>query len=202
MPIICIANLKGGVGKTSIALNLIHHLNPSVIIDLDVHGGLREINDLLREPPLDIKRTTDRSQLMKWLDTDEMTIVDCGGFDTALIKCAISQADFVVVPSSDDATEQLALRKFNDVIKDVNEQWIQSDDKVKAQVVLNRIHHSRRDFSDVERLINGLDSLDLCPVKIRQSASIPAAAFSGQGVKSGSSAAQFNQLSKYILNNI
>lgn len=199
MAVICITNQKGGVGKTSIALNLIHHLKPTQIIDLDIHGGLSEVN-LLRESPLEIKKTTDVNQLLKWLDTNEMTIVDCGGFDTDLIKCAISQADFVLTPSTDDPTDQLALRKFNNVVKAVNDEWIQSNEKVKANVVLNRVHHSRRDFSDLSALIDGLDCLELCPIKIRQSASVPAAAFSGEGVKSGSAAAQFSQLAKHIEN--
>lgn len=199
MPIVCITNQKGGVGKTSIALNLIHHLNPSQIIDLDVHGGLSEVN-LLRENPLEIKRTKDINQLLSWLDTEEMTVIDCGGFDTDLIKCAISQADFVLTPSTDDPTDQLALRKFNDVVKAVNEDWIQSGEKIKASVVLNRVHHSRSDFSDIAGLIDSLDYMELCPIKIKQSASIPSAAFSGSGVKSGSAAAQFNQLAKHIAN--
>ncbi|EJG1894836.1 TPA: ParA family protein [Vibrio parahaemolyticus] len=197
MPVVCIANQKGGVGKTSIALNLVHHLTPSQIIDLDVHGGLSEVN-LLREKPLDIKRTTEIDQLLKWLDTDELTIIDCGGFDTDLIKCALSQADFILTPSTDDPTDQLALRKFNDVVKAVNEEWIQSGEKVKASVVLNRVHPNRSDFSDIAELIDGLDSMELCPIKIKQSVSIPAAIFLGSGVKSGTSAAQFSQLAKHI----
>lgn len=46
MSVICVANSKGGTGKTTVSLNLIHHLNPDFIIDLDIHKGLSDLNRL------------------------------------------------------------------------------------------------------------------------------------------------------------
>lgn len=198
MAVICVSNQKGGTGKTSVTLNLIHHLNPKQIIDLDVHGGLSKLNQL-RGQPLEIKVTKKKSELLDWLDTKDLTIVDCGGFDSELIRYALSQSDYILTPSTDDPTDQFALVDFNNVIKEVSNMV---GEKLCAYVLHNKVHHSRNDFSDMDNHIDQLDHLKLCPVRINASASIPSAAFSGESVKSGTVAAQFSFLSKHIFEKV
>ena len=194
MPVICVANSKS-TGKTTISLNLIHHLSPDFIIDLDIHKGLSDINRL--GGGLSIHSTQNKEELLRWLDCeDKLVFVDTGGFDSTLNRIALSQSDVIITPTSDDPHDQLRLVKFNETMSAVSE--MVNEDLI-AHVILNRVHHSRRTFDDFDELVGGLKHLTRLQRVIPQSAKLPRAAFKGQAVKSGSLAAIFNGLSKDIL---
>ncbi|HBC3931549.1 TPA: ParA family protein [Vibrio parahaemolyticus] len=198
MPVICVANSKGGTGKTTVSLNLIHHLKPDFIIDLDIHKGLTDVNRL--GGSLEIHRTQDKSQLLDWLGEDEKLIfVDTGGFDSTLNRWALSQADFILTPTSDDPSDQLRLMDFNKTMVAVSDMV---KEPLTAYALLNRVHHSRRAFEDFDSLIAGLSHMKRLPNVIPQSASLPKAAFKGQPVKSGTIAADFSKLAKDIKMNL
>lgn len=194
MPVICIANSKGGTGKTTITLNLIHHLTPDFIIDLDIHKGLSDINRLGGD--LVIHRTQDKDELLEWLGSDDkLIVVDTGGFDSTLNRIALSQADFILTPTSDDPSDQLRLLDFDKTMAAVSNMVNES---LTAHVVLNRVHHSRRSFDDFDLLMSKLKHMTRIKHVIPQSAALPKAAFKGQPVKSGTIAADFSKLAKEI----
>lgn len=194
MPVICVANSKS-TGKTTISLNLIHHLSPDFIIDLDIHQGLSDINKL--GGGLNIHSTQNKEELLRWLDCgDKLVFVDTGGFDSTLNRIALSQSDVIITPTSDDPHDQLRLVKFNETMSSVSE--MVNEDLI-AYVILNRVHHSRRTFDDFDELVNGLKHLTRLPRVIPQSAELPKAAFKGQAIKSGTLAARFNKLSEDII---
>lgn len=128
--------------------------------------------------------------------TDDTVIIDCGGFDSDITRYSISQADYILTPSSDDAPDQLALIEFNRVMKEVS---ASVSEKLTAKIILNKVHHSRSDFSDFDSLIDGLDYLERLPFTIPHSALIPKASFKGGGVKSGNIASKFLKLSKEVI---
>jgi chromosome partitioning protein len=194
MPVIVIANQKGGTGKTSISLNLIHHIKPDLIIDADIHKGISNILSL-GDNKIEVRRATDKNQIVEWVQTDKTVLIDCGGFDSDITRYAISQGDYIITPTTDDPTDQFALRDFNKVLASVSKMV---NEKLTANVLLNRVHHSRHEFKDIDLLIDGLEHLDRLPVMIQQSAQIPKAAFKGEGVKGGSVSDKFKQLSKII----
>ncbi|AZS27500.1 ParA family protein (plasmid) [Vibrio anguillarum] len=194
MPVICVANSKGGTGKTTVSLNLIHHLQPDFIIDLDFHKGLSDINRLGGN--LEIHRTQEKAQLLEWFeDESKLVFVDTGGFDSTLNRIALSQSDFILTPTSDDPSDQLRLLDFDKIMADVSESV---KEHLVAYALLNRVHHSRRSFDDFDELIGGLKHLERMPNVIPQSASLPKAAFKGLPVKSGTIAADFSKLTKEI----
>lgn len=194
MPVICVANSKGGTGKTTVSLNLIHHLQPDFIIDLDLHKGLSDLNRL--GGSLEVHRTQEKSQLLEWLeDESRLIFVDTGGFDSTLNRIALSQSDFILTPTSDDPSDQLRLLDFDKTMAAVSEMV---NEHLIAHALLNRVHHSRRSFEDFDELISGLKHLERMPNVIPQSASLPKAAFKGNAVKSGTIAADFSNLAKEI----
>lgn len=198
MSIICIANIKGGTGKTSICLNLIYHLKPDLIIDADIHKG---ISNLLRlgDNKTEIRNAKSKDQIIQWTKSEKTILIDCGGFDSDITRYAISQADYIITPTTDDPTDQFALVEFNKIMKSVSSMV---DEKLTANILLNRVHHSRRDFKDLDNLLSGLDHLERLPFTVPQSAQIPQAAFKGEAVKSGAVGAKFSNISKNILSNL
>ncbi|CAK1748371.1 putative ATPase [Vibrio crassostreae] len=195
MPVICVANSKGGTGKTTVSLNLIHHLTPDFIIDLDIHkGGLSDLNRLGGN--LEIHRTQEKDELLGWLEDDRKLIfVDTGGFDSTLNRVALSQSDFILTPTSDDPSDQLRLLDFDKTMAAVSEMV---NEHLIAHALLNRVHPNRRSFDDFEELVGGLKHFAIMPNVISQSAALPKAAFKGMPVKSGTIAADFSNLAKEI----
>ncbi len=194
MPVICVANSKGGTGKTTVSLNLIHHLKPDFIIDLDIHKGLSDLNRL--GGSLEIYRTQEKDELLGWLEDDgKLIFVDTGGFDSTLNRVALSQSDFILTPTSDDPSDQLRLLDFDKTMAAVSEMV---NEHLTAHALLNRVHHSRRSFDDFDELVGGLKHLARMPNVIPQSAALPKAAFKGMPVKSGTIAADFSNLAKEI----
>lgn len=198
MAIICISNSKGGTGKTSVSLNLIHHIEPDLIIDADVHKGISNLLSLGKNT-IEIRHATSKQQIINWAKTNKTVLIDCGGFDSDITRYAISQADYIITPTSDDPTDQFALIEFNKVMKAVSQMV---NEKLTAHILINRVHHSRQDFKDLDNLLSGLEHLERLPFTIPQSALIPKSAFKGEAVKSGAIGAKFNKLSKHALKNL
>lgn len=194
MSVICIANSKGGTGKTSVSLNLIHHLQPDLIIDADIHKGISNILSL-GDNSIEIRHATSKQQIIEWTKTDKVVLIDCGGFDSDITRYAISQSDYTVTPTTDDPTDQFALVEFNKVMKAVSQMV---NEPLTAYIVLNRVHHSRTDFKGLDKLLTDLEHLDRLPINIPQSALIPKSAFKGEAVKNGSIAIKFEKLKKHI----
>lgn len=198
MSIVCIANSKGGTGKTSLSLNLIHHLQPDLIIDADVHRGISNLLSL-GDNAIEVRHAETKQDIINWTKTDKLVLIDCGGFDSDITRYAISQADKIITPTTDDPTDQFALLEFNKVMRAVSQMV---KEKLTALIVLNRVHHSRSEFKDLDSLLDDLEHLHRSPITIPQSALIPKAAFNGKAVLSGGVASKFSILAKDIKSNI
>lgn len=151
--IIVVAHNKGGVGKTSIALNLAASLKPSLIIDQDLHQGLAIINQL-RYKQLPVVTCETKSELidaLKKSDSNNDVLVDCGGFDSDLNRIAVAAADLVIVPANGDITEKIGLRRFDEMLIQLSEEMEQH---INVHVLFNRVHHAKRNFGEIEDFIS------------------------------------------------
>lgn len=190
-----VANSKGGTGKTSFSLNLIPHLKPDLIIDADVHENISYFLGC-GDNTIKVERANSLEDMIKFCDIENKTVlIDCGGFDVDIVGYAISQADYIITPSSDDATEQYGLVKFNDVMAEISKA---TGCKLVANVVLNKVHHSRSSFTEMADLIDDLEYLHLSKTVIPHSALIPKAVINGCAVTKGNLPLKF----KNVVNNL
>lgn len=199
MAIICIANSKGGTGKSSVAINLQHHMKIDVIIDIDTtHHALSKILSL-SDKSYDIRLPKSENEILELCqqlsEEGKNVLIDCGGFDSVFNQYAISQADLVLTPTNDDPSEQIGISEFNEVMRKASEMV---DTKLIAHVLITKVHPSRRDFSMLTDYIDTLEHLEVLPLVIPFSAQIPKAQYEGSAVKSGSIAARFNKLASLI----
>lgn len=195
MTIYVIANCKGGTGKTAIALNLIPHIQPDLIIDADAHKSITFLLETANSL-IELRQAKSKEDIIKWCAEDKTIMIDCGGFDSAITRYAISQADFIITPTSDDPTEQFGLVVFNDVLKEVSKMV---DCHLVANVLLNKVHHSRTNFNDFKETLKSLEHTNLLNVVIPHTAAIPQAAFKGEAVKSGSLPIKFKNVIKTLI---
>jgi chromosome partitioning protein len=178
-----IAHNKGGVGKTTLTLNLAAAMRPDSIIDLDTHQSLAILNQLRPEASrLPVHLCNTRQELVAQLRQSERgstILVDCGGFDSDLTRMAVAAADVVLVPVKDDLPELIGLRRFDDVLSELSQEMEQH---IHGHVLFNRIHPSRTRFDDVERFLSEARHLGRLNSTIAARKAYPSALAKGLGV--------------------
>lgn len=116
MKVIAITAEKGGVGKSTIALNLATHLDepdrPTAIIDLDPQRSLRVWFDR-REAETPILVETNAAELGDVLDAARgdgvgFAILDLAPHDSATMATAMRAADLVLIPCRPNAFDLAA----------------------------------------------------------------------------------------------
>lgn len=156
--IVVLAHDKGGVGKTTTALNLAEILKPDIIIDQDTHNNLVILNQLRKEEEqLNVLSNLSKGELINTLSKSaqgQLILVDCGGFDSELNRIAIAASDLTIVPANDDINEVIGLKRFNKTLAQISADM---GEKIIGHVMFNRVHHSRKNFHDVESFIASKD---------------------------------------------
>jgi len=109
MKIIAVASTKGGVGKSTIAINLastLMYLNDNVVLaDADAQQSSflfaedRKNSDIpaIDAIEVDTPESLDEAIHAYHQDKDYM-IIDCGGRDTVMFRTALIKADAIIVP--------------------------------------------------------------------------------------------------------
>ena len=201
--IISLAHNKGGVGKTTTALNLIPVLKPDVIIDQDAHSGLEVLNQL-REQPFNVITCDNKKELINILKTSEqgkMILIDCGGFDSDLNRIAIAASDLIIVPANDDVTELIGLKSFDKVLADLSKNFKK---ELTGHVLYTRAHPSRKNFDYIDEYLSKSNYLKRLNSIISHRKTFEIAKRDGLGVvehkktKYGDSAKEIKVLAKEI----
>jgi len=140
--IITIAHQKGGVGKSTIALNLAIELNKKYdlkVIDLDYQKSITIFNETRKEKklkPLNIIHIEHQKELIDVLkNNNELILIDSGGFDSDLNRIAIIGADLVITPVSNNLIEIYGLEAFKKILKELKE----IEPEIKSYILLNNI---------------------------------------------------------------
>ncbi len=141
--VITIAHQKGGVGKSTIALNLAVELGkkyPLNVIDLDYQKSISVFNENRKETglkPLNIIPVKNKKELMKVIDnTDGIILIDSGGFDSDLNRIAIVGADIIITPLSNNLIEIYGLETFKKILIELRE--VRND--LKSNILLNNVN--------------------------------------------------------------
>ena len=141
--IITIAHQKGGVGKSTVAINLATELNKKhnlKVIDLDYQKSITIFNETRKEKglkPLDIIQIDTQNELIDFLkQTDDLVLIDSGGFDSDLNRIAIIGADLIITPLSNNLIEIYGLEAFKRILKDLKE----VEPNIKSNVLLNNVN--------------------------------------------------------------
>ncbi len=186
---IAISHQKGGVGKSTIAWNLATALQKKYnvdLVDLDIQKTLTYTNEIRSAQtdlkPLNIKTFTTPEDLKKYIngDSDErISIIDIGGFDSAMNRLAIITADMVITPVSDKSFELLGLKNFEKILKELSE--VVKEDIV-VRVLLNNINPQKSKLEDLKRFINKSKNFNLLESILRARTALDKSAGQGMNV--------------------
>ncbi len=170
--VITIAHQKGGVGKSTLALNLAVELAkryPLQIIDLDFQKSLTIFNENRKEiglQPLDIVSVEDHKELIEKIETsDKLLLIDSGGFDSDLNRIALVGADLIITPLSSNLIEIYGLEAFKKILQELKE--IKSD--IRSNVLLNNIHpQMQKGIAEIREFIASSSYFDMFATVIRK----------------------------------
>jgi chromosome partitioning protein len=198
MAIVTVATAKGGAAKTTTTLNLMHHFGLDEVVHLDVYGGILKL-DLLRAAPFKkIHTPQTEAELLALLATDtkdKVMLVDCGGFDSTMVRLAVANSDFVLMPSNDDPTEQFAAQTFSEIVSNIGQEV---GKEFKVYTLLNRVHPARRNFSDFDALIEALGNIERIPFVIPTATDVVNAQRQGKAVENGNIAYRYAKIAEFI----
>ncbi len=153
MKIITIAHQKGGVGKTTLALNLAACFREGLrvgLLDTDLQGSLTGLGDLLEGVEL-IPFDNDPSGLRK-LQKD-ILIIDTPPYLTAQLSALFGVSDFVLVPSKVGFLDVMAVRATISLIKEAQ----QKHPTLLAAIVLNMVKPRTTINDEVREILGGYD---------------------------------------------
>lgn len=201
--IITVAHSKGGVGKSLLAWHLAIGMKIP-IVDLDFQktlvytNNLRKINNYV---PLEIIQPDSPETFIQLMDEwpeDKNIIIDVGGFDSNLNRAALYISDLIITPAVDRVTEMAGLHKFHTIIDELSKKM---DVDIKANVLLNDISPSAKDFSIIEDMVEGLEHFELMSSRIAHRADFYKTMEEGKGVselKDGKAKKELKKLIKEI----
>lgn len=165
MKIIAVSHQKGGVGKSSLTINLAlcyaYDLKVAVI-DIDPQGSLQSIAKMIQGVdflPVEDYQGNDIKKL-KNLDYD-LILIDTPPYLTDNLTTIFSLSDYVLVPSKVSYVDIMAVRATIAMIKETKAQ----NPSIKAGLVLNMVKTGSTINEEIGELIKDLD-IDLLQTTI------------------------------------
>lgn len=152
MLIISVVHQKGGVGKTTLALNLAFCLSENLkvgIADTDLQGSISEIEEFIQGidlVPLEKVRNKEP------LDYDVL-VIDTPPYLTNKLHEIFLISDFVLIPTKAGYLDALAVKATIGLYKEAKKQKA----TLKAGIVLNMVMHNTSLNSEVKEILEDYD---------------------------------------------
>jgi len=142
MPIISIANSKGGSAKTTLCTALAVSLARAyrvAVIDADINGTFTTWHRTATAPPLTATACPDHNQIVKHAyeqsEKHDICLIDCAGFSNQTAIFACGSSDLVLIPVTPDRGSVIEAKRTAGQVENVAQI---ARREIPYRVVLNR----------------------------------------------------------------
>jgi chromosome partitioning protein len=187
--ILAVVHVKGGVGKTTLAVNLAigrsHEDRDVLLVDGDEQGTALLFTELrtaeLGEQGYTAVRVQGaalRTQVRQLAQKYDDLVIDVGGRDTGSLRAALTIADTVLIPVQPRSFDIWAVDQVAALVTDARA--INPD--VRAVTVLNAADAQGRDNDDAVLALQEIPGIEILPLAIGRRKAFPNAAAHGRAV--------------------
>ena len=206
--ILAVGNVKGGVGKTTLAVNLAIALTRQghdvLLIDGDEQGTAAAFTELRVSEQgnagytaVSLQGSAIRTQARQLAGKYADIVIDVGGRDTGSLRAALTVADVVLIPVKPRSFDLWGVDQTVDLIVEARE----INEQLRAVAVLNEADPQGKDNQAAADALSEIEGIELAPAVIVRRKAFPNAASSGLSVleyDDPKASDELNQLTKFL----
>jgi len=187
--ILTVGNIKGGVGKTTLAVN-IAIVRASAGCDVLLVDGdeqrtaqtFTELRATLRGEPgytaVSLHGSALRTQVRQMATKYDEIVIDVGGRDTGSLRAALTVSHVVVIPVQPRSFDIWAVDNVAELIRDARD----INPELRALIILNAADAQGRDNDDAATALREVVGLEVLDLSIGRRKAFPNAAAAGRAV--------------------
>ena len=187
--ILAVGNTKGGVGKTTLAVNLaiLRALagRDVLLVDGDEQGTAASFTDLRAEQlgtpgytAVSLQGTAVRTQVRQMAGKYDDVLIDVGGRDTGSLRAALTVADRLLVPVQPRSFDVWAVERMAELVAEARV----LNERLEAFSVLNAADAQGRDNEEAAAALREVPGIAYLPGPVVRRKAFPNAAAVGRSV--------------------
>jgi chromosome partitioning protein len=183
--ILAVGNIKGGVGKTTLAVNiavaLVQRGRDVLLIDGDEQASAATFAQIRTAPgytTVQLQGAAIRQQVRQLAAKYDEIIIDVGGRDTGSLRAALTIADAILVPFQPRSVDLWTADKIAALISEART----VNEPLRAYAVLNVADAQGRDNDDAVTALAAIDGMVMLPVAVVRRKAFPNAFSAGLSV--------------------
>src|SRR5512132_4595442 len=187
--ILTVGNVKGGVGKTTLAVNIAISRalagRDVLLVDGDEQGTAAAFTDL-RAGAFDAPGYTAvilqgaalRTQVRQLASKYQDIVIDVGGRDTGSLRAALTVADALLIPVQPRTFDVWSVDQMAELVREARA----VNDKLRAVAVLNAADSAGKDNDEAAAVLAAADGIACLDVRVVRRKVFPNAAAAGRSV--------------------
>ncbi len=187
--ILVVGNTKGGVGKTTLAVNLTIARalagRDVLLVDGDEQGTAISFTELRTEQlgqpgytAVSLHGAAIRTQVRQLAPKYADVVIDVGGRDTGSLRAALTVADTLLIPVQPRSFDLWAIDNISALVKEARE----INERLRVVAILNAADAQGSDNDAAAQQLSEADGIEYLPTSVGRRKAFPNAASAGRSV--------------------